>query len=521
MVTGATGNIGAPLIRELLTAGHHVRALSTDPAKAKDKLGDKVELVKGNFSDLASIDAAMKGATKLFALVPAGPDGATHEGHLYDAAKKHGVQHLVVLSVAGAQYDASIFGRWHRAGEKKAEASGIPWTFLRPVGFNSNAFMWAQTVKTQGAIYQPMGEGKMAIVDVRDIAAVAAKCLTSSGHANKAYDITGPEALSMAEQAKQLGDAIGKPLKYVDVPDAAARDAMIGMGFPPAMADGMLEFTGLVRSGGAAMVSDAVKAVTGNNGRTFAAWCRENAAAFKRSRSRPPMRVAVLELPARWGDPAGAIAGVAARLDDAAAGRPGAAAGGVAVRLRRARPRLRPDPVRRVDRRRDRDRVRGARARPRDPPGRAARAARGRRCVQRDGRLRLARRACVRVPQAPPVAARAVGDAGADRAAGRRHRRCARDHRDLLRPPLRGRRHGRRADGRRPAAVSERVDRAPGHADPARLSELARRCDVNVANANWAPGVVRVPGQGGSCAIGRDGAVLATAPPAGRVDLVL
>jgi uncharacterized protein YbjT (DUF2867 family) len=136
-------------------------------------------------------------------------------------------------------------------------------------------------VKTQGTIYQPMGEGKMATVDVRDIAAVAAKCLTTSGHANKAYDITGPEALSMAEQAKQLGDAIGKPVKYVDVPDAAARDAMIGMGFPVAMADGMLEFTGLVRSGGAAFVSDAVKTITGTPGRTFAAWCRENAAAFK------------------------------------------------------------------------------------------------------------------------------------------------------------------------------------------------------------------------------------------------
>ena len=280
LITGATGNIGAPLVRELLAAGQQLRAFVTDPAKAKLKLGDKVELAKGNLGDPASLDAAMKGVTKVFLLAPPGPD-QPFDGNVVAAAKKAGVGHIVKLSVAGAQYDATLFGKWHRAGEKKLEASGIPWTFLRPVGFMDNAFMWVHTVKSQGAIYQPMGDGKMASIDVRDIAAVAAKCLTTTGHANKAYDLTGPEALSMSDQAQQLGDAIGKPIKYVDVPDAAAKDAMVGMGFPAIMADAMLEFTGMVRAGQAAMVSDAVKTITGTPGRTFAAWCREHAAAFK------------------------------------------------------------------------------------------------------------------------------------------------------------------------------------------------------------------------------------------------
>jgi uncharacterized protein YbjT (DUF2867 family) len=281
LITGATGNIGAPLVKELVTAGQQLRAFVTDPAKAKQKLGDKVELAKGNLGDPASLDAAMKGVTRVFLLAPPAPD-SPFDGNVVAAAKKAGVGHIVKLSVAGAQYDATRFGKWHRVGEKAVEASGIPWTFLRPVGFQDNAFMWVQTVKSQGAIYQPLGDGKMAAIDARDIAAVAAKCLASpASHANKAYDLTGPEALSMTDQAKQLGDAIGKPVKYVDVPDAAAKDAMVGMGFPAIMADAMLEFTGMVRAGQAAMVSDAVKTITGTPGRTFAAWCREHAAAFK------------------------------------------------------------------------------------------------------------------------------------------------------------------------------------------------------------------------------------------------
>jgi uncharacterized protein YbjT (DUF2867 family) len=281
LITGATGNVGASLVKELLAAGEQVRAFVTDPAKAKAKLGDKVQLAKGSFTDTASIDAAMKGVTKLFTLVPPGADAPALEGHLIDAAKRAGVAHIVKLSVAGAQYDASILGKWHRAAEKHIEQSGIAWTFLRPVGFNVNALMWAPTVKSQGVVYQPQGEGKMATIDPRDIAAVAAKCLTSNGHANKAYDLTGPEALSMHDMARMLGEAIGKPVKYVDVPDSAARESMQAMGMPPIMIDALLEFTNLVRSGGAAMVSDAVKTITGGNGRTFAAWCRENAAAFK------------------------------------------------------------------------------------------------------------------------------------------------------------------------------------------------------------------------------------------------
>lgn len=281
LITGATGNVGVPLVRELLAGGHAVRAFVTDTADAKAKLGDHAELAKGDFNDKASIEAALQGVDKVYLLAPGSADLPTWEATFIDAAKRAGVKHVVYHSVAGAQYEANTFGRWHRSSEKLLEQSGIAWTHLRPVGFQSNALQWIATVKSQGSVYMPCGDGKMASIDPRDIAAVAAKVLTSPGHEGKTYDLTGPEALSVGDQAKAIGDAIGKPVSYVDVPDAAAKDSMLAIGMPPAIADAMLEFTGFVRSGGAGAVSDAVPTITGKPARSFAGWCQENAAAFR------------------------------------------------------------------------------------------------------------------------------------------------------------------------------------------------------------------------------------------------
>ncbi|HUJ61796.1 MAG TPA: SDR family oxidoreductase, partial [Kofleriaceae bacterium] len=254
LVTGATGTVGSHVVRELVAAGQQVRAFVTDTSEARKQLGEKVEYAQGKFEDKASIEAALRGVTKLYLLVPFVENMAALEATVIDAAKRAGVRHVVKHSVSGAQYEPGLtIGRAHRAGEKLLEASGMAWTFLRPVGFMSNAFGWAPTVKSQGAIYQPMGSGKMAVIDPRDIASVGAKALTTSGHEGKAYDLTGPEALDMTQQAKILGDAIGKPVKYVDVPDSAARDAMLGMGMPKFAVDALIEFTNLVRAGNAAM----------------------------------------------------------------------------------------------------------------------------------------------------------------------------------------------------------------------------------------------------------------------------
>jgi (4-alkanoyl-5-oxo-2,5-dihydrofuran-3-yl)methyl phosphate reductase len=281
LVTGATGVVGSEVLRQLAASGKKVRALVRNRASAA-KLGPHVELVEGDFEKPETIAAALQGVDAMYLLVPASPSLPKQEAAAIDAAKRAGVKHIVKHSVMGAQYEPGIaMGRWHRAGEKLLEASGLKWTFIRPTGFMSNAFQWVQSIKGQGKVYQPMGEGKLAVVDPRDIAAVAVKALTEPGHEGKSYDVTGGEALSMAEQVKILGDAIGKPLTYVDVPDTAAKDGMLKMGMPEAVVDGLLEFTAMVRSGYAATMTDSVSKVTGKPPRKFGDWARENAAAFK------------------------------------------------------------------------------------------------------------------------------------------------------------------------------------------------------------------------------------------------
>jgi uncharacterized protein YbjT (DUF2867 family) len=279
LVTGATGTIGSEVARQLIAAGQKPRLLVRNPAKAKAFEG-KAEIFKGDLEDAASVAAALQGVDKLF-LLTAGPEGHKQEERAVDLAKAAGVKHIVKLSVIGAEYEAITFGKWHRKAEKKIEASGLAWTFLRPGNFMSNAFMWADTIKGQNAIYQPAGEGKSAAIDPADIAAVAVKALTTSGHEGKAYTLTGPKALSTGEQAAILSAASGRKINYVDVPPAAAADGMLKAGMPQVYVDALLELYALMKSGGGALVTNTVEEVTGRKPNTFENWSQANAAAFK------------------------------------------------------------------------------------------------------------------------------------------------------------------------------------------------------------------------------------------------
>lgn len=279
-VTGATGTVGQHVVRELRTRGQAVRAFVSDAAEARRVLGPDVELAIGTFDDRAALDAAFRGAAKAYVLVPLHPEQVAWDAAAIDAAARAGVGHVVKHSVAGAQWAAIALGKWHRAGEQRLERAGVAWTHLRPSGFMTNALGWAPTIASQGAVYLPAGDGKLGVIDPRDIGAAAAAVLTSSGHEGKAYDLTGPAALSTAEQVAILGEVLGRPLRYVDVPDDAARDAMLGLGMAPVIADAMIGFMGLVRAGQAAAVSDGVQVLTGAAPRSFEAWARDHAAAF-------------------------------------------------------------------------------------------------------------------------------------------------------------------------------------------------------------------------------------------------
>jgi uncharacterized protein YbjT (DUF2867 family) len=279
LVTGSTGNVGSQLVPKLLSRGHSVRALTRKGDKASLPAG--VEAANGDLSDKGSLREALKGVSRMYLLVPGSPQIEQQEANAIDAAKDAGVELIVKHSVAGAQYKAIDIGKWHRAGEERIEASGIPYVFLRNAPFDANAYWWAGSIKAQNTVYGALGDSAQPVVDPADIAEVAAVALSTPGHEGKAYDVTGPATLTTQEQVNILGNAIGKPLTYVNVPDSAAKDSMLGMGMDPRWVDAMVEMIAALRGWGSLPPSGDVKKVTGKDPVSFKQWAEQNAGAFR------------------------------------------------------------------------------------------------------------------------------------------------------------------------------------------------------------------------------------------------
>ncbi|HEX4445685.1 MAG TPA: NAD(P)H-binding protein [Polyangiaceae bacterium] len=279
LVVGANGTVGTQVVRQLLEAGQKVRVLAREPSKAS-KHGGGVEVVAGDLAKPQGLAPAFAGVAKVFLLSP-GPEHL--ENHAVDAAGAAGVRHIVKLSSMGfgPRRDALAIGNWHRAVEAHLRASGVAWTILLAGGFSSNALGWAGTIRAQGAAFAAAGEGKVAVVDPRDLAAAAVVALVRPGHEGKRYELTGPEALTFAEQVALIGAAIDRPLRFVDAPSAAARDGMLQMGMPAPLVEQMLEVMAAIKAGGAATVSPDIERLLGRRARTFGEWARENAAAFR------------------------------------------------------------------------------------------------------------------------------------------------------------------------------------------------------------------------------------------------
>ena len=280
LVTGATGNTGSELVRLLAEAGAPARALVRSPEKADsiERLG--LEAALGDFEQPDTLDAAMTGCDHLFLLSPPSPHQPEQERNAIDAAKRAGVGHVVALSVLGSSPDASVaFGRWHGEIDRHLAESGLPHTLLLPSGFMQNFLASAQTVAEQGVLYGMTGDTRVSYIDTRDVAAVAARVLTSPGHEGKAYALTGPEALSGDEVAERLSAATGRQVRYVDVPPDTFR-ALAGAGLPGWLVDRLVELNMMMAAGHAAGVTDEVATLLGRQPRTFEQFAAEHRAAF-------------------------------------------------------------------------------------------------------------------------------------------------------------------------------------------------------------------------------------------------
>lgn len=283
LVTGATGTVGSFLVQQLAAAGVPARALvrSREKAEAIERLG--LEAAVGDLDKPLTLAPALEGIERVFLLSAPEERQAELQNNLVHAARDAGVRHIVKLSAigVGGELDAISLGRIHRETEVEIERAGIAHTHLRPNGFMQNSLMFAATIKSQGAFYAPYGDAKVSYVDARDVAAVAFKTLTEDGHEGKAYELTGPQALSYHDVARELSSALGREVKYVEIPVEAARAAMVSMGMPEWTADTLVELFNFYRDGRAVPVRDTVREVAGREPITFAQFAGDYAQAFQ------------------------------------------------------------------------------------------------------------------------------------------------------------------------------------------------------------------------------------------------
>lgn len=278
LVTGATGNVGARVVRGLLERGVRPRIFVRDAAKARQRFGESVEMVVGDLGDAASLAEALRGMERVF-LVNAGPDLAARDELAAGLACRAGVRCVVKLSTMDAEQGVGT-GVWHRRGEDAIRASGLPFTCVRPAGFMDNALAWGAAIRSDGVVEGATGEGRIAFVHPQDIAAVAATVLTSDGYRGQTLALTGPEALSYGQMVERIGAALGKALRFVNIPEDVERQRWTMRGEPPDSVRYHLDIFRAIREGRLAGVTDTVQRVLGRAPLSFDRWVRENLAAF-------------------------------------------------------------------------------------------------------------------------------------------------------------------------------------------------------------------------------------------------
>jgi len=278
LVTGATGNVASLLIPALREAGEQVRALIRNESQAKQLRELAVEVVIGDMERPETLERAVTGVDKIYLITSNAQTGAQQGRNVIKAAKRAGRPHIVRQTAYGTSKSRII--QQTEEVERELEQSGLPYTLVKPTFFMQNIMMAAQTVASSGVVYMPFKDGRLGMIDVRDVAEVALKVLTSEGHEGKTYVLTGPASISFHDVAAGLSKATGKEVKYVDVPLEAGRDAMIGMGMPEWTADGFVELMEGFSEGYADKTTPYVEQLAGHPARSFETFARDFAQVF-------------------------------------------------------------------------------------------------------------------------------------------------------------------------------------------------------------------------------------------------
>jgi len=244
LITGATGNVGRSLVKHLHTAEVDLRTLAHDEHEARSMRELGVEPVVGDFLKPETLGPALEGVSTIFLLTPIHPEQVAQATNVIRAAKESGNDpHIVRLSVHQASHEAPTrISRQHAQVEDELISSKLPYTLLRPQSFMQNTLATARSVASESRIYQPFEDGRLGMIDARDIGEVAAKVLIEEGHEGKVYTLTGPAAISFYDVADALSDVLANEVRYIPISLEKAKEAMLGMGIPEWKADALNEY---------------------------------------------------------------------------------------------------------------------------------------------------------------------------------------------------------------------------------------------------------------------------------------
>jgi uncharacterized protein YbjT (DUF2867 family) len=277
VVTGATGNVGRVLVESLAAAGEPVTAVSRGTMPVN--LPDRVRHVAADLAEPETLRPATDGARALFLLVP-GAGAHLDPAAILDVAKAGGTERIVLLSsqAAGTRPD-SLSHAPLRGIEDVVRGSGMSWTVLRPGGFLSNVYAWANPIRAERTAAAPFGDVGLPLVDPADIAGVAASVLRDDRHAGRTYELTGPALTTPRDRARILGEALGEPVRFVEQTVDEAREQMLAF-MPPPVVEGTLAILGSPLPA-EQRISPHITEILGRAPRSFEDWARRNIDAFR------------------------------------------------------------------------------------------------------------------------------------------------------------------------------------------------------------------------------------------------
>jgi len=286
LVTGATGNVGRELVAQLRAAGRAVRALTRNPKSAN--LPGNIEVVGGDLSAPGTLDACLDGIDDVFLVwvAPFAAAGAAID-RIASRAKR------VVLLSSPHRTNHPFFQQpnglraVHAGLEQLVETSGLRWTVLRPGVFALNCLnWWGPQIASGDVVRWAHANAETAPIHERDIATSAARVLCEEGHDGRDYVLTGPEPVTQRQQVEIIGEVIGRPLRFEEISEEAARTEMLAM-MPPPIAD-MLLRAYAAAVGQPAYVTSTVAELTGTPAASFRRWVQDHA------QDLPPRRPAKL-----------------------------------------------------------------------------------------------------------------------------------------------------------------------------------------------------------------------------------